>query len=148
MSRYEDEAYHVGFTGTRTIPKSRLAKVTRGITRALSDIVTDESDVILHHGDCIGADELAHGIALGLEIRVILHPPKDPKQRAWCKGAWKKRKLKPYLERNRDIVDESDILLAVPKDPNNEPSANRARNQGTWYTIRYARKRGVPVVII
>lgn len=48
---------------------------------------------------------------------------------------------KPPLERNRDIVDSCDVLLACPKTMDEE------QRSGTWATIRYARKVGRPVVI-
>ena len=47
---------------------------------------------------------------------------------------------KPYLDRNRDIVDACEVLLATPDGP------ERLRS-GTWSTVRYARKIGKPVEV-
>ena len=42
---------------------------------------------------------------------------------------------KPYLERNRNIVDNTTMLVAFP---NNNKELLKS---GTWSTIRYAKKR-------
>ena len=54
-------------------------------------------------------------------------------------------KPRPYLERNRDIVRACDRLVGCPKETV-EPSPGR--DQGTWSTVRYARRTGVPVTIL
>ena len=48
-----------------------------------------------------------------------------------------------YHERNRNIVDATDILVATPKE--NKGDIYRG---GTWYTINYAVSKGKPVYII
>ncbi len=52
------------------------------------------------------------------------------------------RKPKPYLKRNHDIVDESDILIGFPS------SEEERLRSGTWATVRYARKTGKRIYII
>jgi len=47
---------------------------------------------------------------------------------------------KPYHDRNRDIVDACDVLIATPDGP-------QRRHSGTWYTIDYARANRVAVVV-
>lgn len=86
----------------------------------------------MHHGDCIVGDWLAHRIGRELGLRMIGHPPDNPKKRAFCDFD-EIRPEKPYLERNRDIVDETDVLIGMPDGP------ERLRS-GTWSTIRYGRK--------
>lgn len=93
-----------------------------------------------HHGDCLGADEDAHNIVNNhikknmILANIIIHPPENEKLRAFCKNdELSIKKPKPYLERNQDIVDSSDILIACPNGEETERS-------GTWSTIRYARK--------
>ena len=49
---------------------------------------------------------------------------------------------KPYLERNKKIVNCCDILIAAPK------QINEVLRSGTWSTIRYAKKIGIEVFII
>jgi hypothetical protein len=88
----------------------------------------------LHHGDCVGGDKEAHAIGRELGLRIVIHPPINPKKRAWCQGD-EVRPEKDYLERNRDVVDETDVLYGLPK-------GLETRRSGTWSTIRYAKKRG------
>lgn len=138
----------IGFTGTRrgtTGPQQETLR--RILTGAL--IAGGE----MHHGDCVGADEEAHAIADSLGAAIYVHPPVDPSFRAYCDGRTTAyvAEPKPYLERNRDIVDESDVLVACPDGP-------ERRRSGTWATIRYARNPdphegsvvvlGVPVIVI
>ena len=49
---------------------------------------------------------------------------------------------KDYLDRNHDIVDQTDLLIATPKE-NTE-----VLRSGTWATIRYAKKINKPTWII
>ena len=95
---------------------------------------------ILHHGDCIGADEQAHRMAMKLSAHIVVHPPNDPKKRAFC---WRSSDspeviislTKPYLARNRTIVENArDGIIAAPR------SSQETIRSGTWYTVRYARK--------
>lgn len=94
-----------------------------------------------HHGDCIGADAEAHDIAEGLFWTPIIHPPSNPSKRAW-KKAPDIRKPKPYIERNHDIVDETEELIATPGEDTEQ------LRSGTWATVRYARKQRRMVTII
>ncbi len=94
----------------------------------------------LHHGDCQGGDEQADAIAVILGIRRIAHPPIARGLRAYCQCE-EIRTPAPYLTRNHTIVVEVDRLIATPDGP------SRLRS-GTWSTIRYARLRQVPIVII
>ena len=52
------------------------------------------------------------------------------------------REEKPYLDRNKDIVDETNILMACPN------KAEEVQRSGTWSTVRYARKVGKAVLIV
>lgn len=124
----------IGFTGTQ-----------RGITRlqqsALESVLTQALNVKeFHHGDCVGADATASRIANDFNIRVIIHPPVDPKKRAFCIGYT--MKPKPYLNRNHDIVNACDLLIATPGEKQEQ------LRSGTWSTIRYATKKGKPTLII
>lgn len=127
--------YRFGFTGTRhgmTEPqKSAMRQFLRG---GLGE---------LHHGDCIGADSQAHDIADECGYAIIIHPPKDYKLRAWRKVLLHMmRPENSHFARNRCIVDETVALIATPFDAEEQPKG------GTWYTIRYARKRNKTVVLI
>lgn len=102
--------------------------------------------VQVHHGDCIGADEQFHYLCQALRpsrgLAIIVHPPINDSKRAWVKGATLTVAAKPYLERNRDVVNAGDVLLATPKE-----DAETVRS-GTWTTIRYARGLNCPICII
>jgi len=97
----------------------------------------------LHHGDCVGADVEADSIARELELDVVVHPPSDSRLRAFCARpgdvVWQPA---PYLERNRDIVDSTDRLVAAPRSDEEE------LRSGTWATVRYARKVGRPATVL
>lgn len=127
------DAMKIGFTGTR-----------RGMTQAqkmvLKDLLIQSHAQWLLHGDCVGADEEAHALALAAGIFVEIHPPIEPKHRAFLEPS-AMHEPRPYLDRNHDIVEACDVLIAAPFGP------ERLRS-GTWATVRYARKIGKPVVII
>ena len=131
----------VAFTGTR-----------QGITleqkTTLLFFLLEKQPEEFHHGDCVGADEQAHVILRGDEFlglqtpcRIIVHPPDNPRHRAYCRGDVI-LPAQPYLMRNRDIVDDCDILIACPKED------QEVLRSGTWSTVRYASKQGKPIKII
>jgi hypothetical protein len=103
-----------------------------------------KDSVELHHGCCIGGDATAAKLAKGLGYRVVAHPPikKALMSQESLHISDEVREDKDYLDRNRDIVDESDILIALPQ--------NYTENirHGTWYTYRYAKNTKVPTIII
>jgi predicted Rossmann fold nucleotide-binding protein DprA/Smf involved in DNA uptake len=68
------------------------------------------------------------------------HPGPDGPARAYCE-AEEVRPQRPYLDRNRDIVAASDVLIACPKGP-------EQRRSGTWSTVRYARQARLPILIV
>jgi hypothetical protein len=128
----------VGFTGTQL-----------GMTRAQREAFTNQLNALwwegfteFHHGDCIGADEEAHYIAKSLGFRVVCHPPISTSKRAFCEGCDEEREPKGYLERDDDIAAETQILVATPKEKEEQ------LRSGTWTTVRYARKRGRPRVLV
>ena len=130
----------IGFTGTRY---GMTLKQKVNYVNKLKELNCEE----LHHGMCYGADNQAHCMAILNNIpKIVMHP------------ATISKKYKPYyhnslteivelsekqpLERNHDIVDATDILLATPK------TKEEVLRSGTWATIRYARKKGKAVVIL
>lgn len=135
---------NLGFTGTRNgMTEAQWHWTKRTIRQYL-----DPDQNTLHHGCCIGADSQAHMLALMIRrnsetdyLAIVTHPPANNKYRAHLRGADKEWTPRPYLERNRDIVDCSDRLIACPAGPEGQRS-------GTWATIRYARKKWIPITII
>lgn len=124
----------IGVTGTRKkVLPAQVGTFTWLIRQELERAA--DGRVELHHGDCIEADYLMHCVAKGLGCRTVIHPPRDPKYRAWCVGdeMWPE---KEYLTRNRDIVECGRIMIAMPNEDEEQ------LRSGTWSTIRYARKLG------
>jgi acetylornithine deacetylase/succinyl-diaminopimelate desuccinylase-like protein len=97
-----------------------------------------------HHGDCVGADSEAHDIAAKSGYPIVIHPPSYNSKRAFCEKISTAQVLSPkwYIDRNHDIVDSSEIVLAAPGE-----STEQLRS-GTWATIRYAKKKGKPLIIV
>lgn len=126
----------VGFTGTR-----------RGMTDAQKEGVLNllTAGGELHHGDCVGADEEADEIARVRWMRRIVHPPVDKAHRAFVDQPDELREPKTHFARNRDIVDETDRMIATPWQDVRPPPKTGG---GTWQTICYAEKRGKPVYIV
>jgi len=126
----------IGFTGTRK-------GMTREQMKALLKVLQDINFAEAHHGDCVGADEQFHRLVRIFfpDVVIVIHPPKNPKLRAFCKGDVIMPE-KDYLERNRDIVKNCDLLIACPKE------FHEVLRSGTWATVRYARKAGKPIIII
>lgn len=95
-----------------------------------------------HHGDCVGGDLAFHLVVEELrpDVELHVHPPTTPNKRAFCMGDVK-HEMKEYIDRNHDIVDACDILIACPK-------MKEVLRSGTWATVRYARKTGKPIAIL
>lgn len=145
----------VGFTGTRegmTDLQKAAVKALLTMLRAVSQ-GCDSGPDWFHHGDCIGADSDFHDICveMGFEDDIRIHPPENSKHRAYKFNAFDFRRVrdeKPYLERNRDIVEASrygGVLIACPKA---KPKDGEVVTGGTWYTVEYALKKRVPVIVV
>jgi len=124
------------------------------------------------HGDCTGADAEAHKIAEKYfetllahdehcEPKIVVHPALNPMKRAYVLGRkheflvggflqdgiiYDQVAPQKYLDRNKRIVDTTDILLACPKEQ------EMTMRSGTWATIRYAwsqvQRTGKKVIVI
>jgi hypothetical protein len=125
----------IGFTGTQ---QGMTSAQRYSVEELLQKLGGNE----FHHGDCIGADAQAHGIAYRIGYRIHIHPPVVSTKRAYCFHYDLMYTLKPYLDRNHDIVDACQVLVATPKE------FDEQLRSGTWATIRYARKRGVRVFLV
>ena len=130
----------IGFTGSRNGMTAMQRVACFGILRNLI-LSASGDEVELHHGDCVGSDFIVHSYALDtLPIKIVVHPPDINRFRAFSgRGILTSqhdkvvcREPKSYFTRNRDIIDETDILVATP--------ATEEEKGGTWYTINWARK--------
>ena len=133
----------IGITGTRTgATPEQFGSFATLVGELHAEGYTD-----LHHGDCVGVDEQAHNLALFLGLNIVIHPPIKRDFRAFCQGEPgfpPVETLEPdsYFSRSRQIVQDSDILLALPDSPVERPRS------GTWYTINYALAMGRHTIII
>ena len=96
-----------------------------------------------HHGDCIGVDtEMANTVRrMHPDCVIHSHPPLDKaKQGDFVSDVV--HKPAAFLYRNHRIVDAVQLLLAIPKEP------QETIRSGTWATIRYARKTDTPRLIL
>ena len=130
----------ISMTGTRQ--ELKLTKVQLENFKNLMIQYKEEGYTHLNHGDCIGADAIAHEMAVELGLEIIIHPPDDPKYRANCTtGNVEIMPEKSYRSRNQQIVNNGSVLLALSR-------GNREINySGTWMTVRMARKKGMPIVV-
>lgn len=94
----------------------------------------------LHHGDCVGADNTISEIAKSLNYKIVCHPPNIDTLRAFAPYD-EIRKPLSYFARNRNIVDETDILIVAPYQNARQPKG------GTWYTHDYAVKKNKTIKI-
>lgn len=128
----------IGFTGTQNGMSDQQVAQLRLLFESFSLRISE-----FHHGDCIGADEEAHGLALptlGIQ-KIWVHPPTCDKKRAFCQSP---NILEPaeYIARNHHIVDATDILIAAPQ------HIVETVRSGTWATVRYARKINKPYFLL
>jgi hypothetical protein len=132
----------LGFTGTR----NPITDNQRDILREWIGRAT-----VLHHGACINADQEAHQAALAAGINIVVHPPIDTSRMMtpdWNHACVEVRQHLPYHQRNRNIINASTCLLAMPNGPW-KPLG------GTWYCVdfasgrkdRFALTRRIPVTI-
>ena len=128
----------VGFTGTRqgfTEPQSN----------AFANLMRNAESVSeFQHGSCKGADIQA-AYRLPRRIKRVAHPGTDANGENPHYARDEKATIlepKPYLVRNHDIVDATQVLIACPAGMKEE------LRSGTWATVRYARKQGKAITII
>jgi hypothetical protein len=127
----------IAFTGTQ-----------RDMTTAQKEVLLsafigfrEGGSIWLHNGDCIEADEYAGKTWRMLGGLIHLHPPSKSDKRAWLKAELSEPPL-PYMRRNQNIANRGGALVATPRQMTEQP------NGGTWFTIRAARARRIPVMII
>lgn len=129
-----------GFTGTQAgMTVAQRNTVFTTMVEAVGEF--GREGVEARHGDCVGADRDFHLICKGLGLWIVGYPPIREDRRAWCDFN-EERAPREYLDRNKDIVNQSNVLVACPR------SAAEELRSGTWSTVRYARKVGVPVLLV
>ena len=124
----------IGVTGTREGANDKQLKLVAEYLISLGQ------GHELHHGDCKGVDVEIAAIARHLGWRIVCHPPLSKETQGFY-GGDEIRTPKGYLERDRQIVDETELLIVLPLQNEWQPRG------GTWYTHDYAVKKGKPVKI-
>lgn len=111
---------HIGFTGTRKGMSDTQKRAFEFTMRLFQGVL------VFHHGDCEGADKEAHRILKPMTwVSIRKHPAgSNP------------------LQRDREIVAAVSLLIAAPSG-----DLERLRS-GTWATVRYARAKGIPIVML
>lgn len=127
----------IAFTGTRR----ELPQPQRDALREELERRRAVGFHTLLHGDCVGADAAAHELATELTLAVHIFPPDKPGMRALCQGAAHTHEPRPYLVRNRLMVDRAEILIACP-------FGGEILRSGVWATVRYARKKNLPILCV
>lgn len=123
----------IGFTGTQKGMTKPQLEFIDGMLHSIKTM--GKYGIILHHGDCIGADKQIHNIVIRKKYGTVeIHPPVNASKRAFCQNYVKMHPEKGYLKRNKDIVNCSELMLATPC------SFKEEIRSGTWSTIRYAKK--------
>lgn len=120
---------NIGVTGTR----DGMNKIQEeNIKDILEKLIFEKeyTDRVFHHGQCIGVDVQAVKILKQFGFTIISHPPvkKDLLGISYNDLTYPP---KSYFARNRNIVDECNILFVVPKEN------QRQSKGGTWYTHDY-----------
>lgn len=125
----------IGFTGTREgmtdMQLFHLEKLLREM----------RGPIEAHHGDCVGADKEFHEICRNLNVyKVVVHPPKDNKLRAYCAGDVV-MPVHTYSVRNFNIVMASELVIGAP-------FLTYYQRGGTWQTIGLARSNGRQNIVL
>lgn len=129
----------IGFTGSRTGLSSQQRTA---LLRVLMDLAPDKIEV--HHGMCVGADQdfnsLVRNQYASEERLIVGHPPINNRYLGDM-HVDVLRDVKEYMERNRDIVKETVLLIACPNAPERQRS-------GTWATVRFARSTNKRIITV
>lgn len=134
----------IGFTGTQ---KGMTARQFYWLSKTLIKLASSETLTKAHHGDCIGADDEFHFLLcldeafMWKNVIIEIHPSTIESKRAFNKADIIHDPKAP-LERNKNIVDASDLLIATPKEK------EEVLRSGTWSTIRHVRKLKKEIIII
>lgn len=144
----------IGITGTRdgmTLDQEYMFRQT------IIKLDNEERITELRGGDCIGVDDEAinlmyeyrEGELLIIEkgrlpspLKLICHPPIKEELRAFNPHYDLILPAKSYHARNKDIVDNSDVVIVIPKEISWQSKG------GTWMTHDYAVKKGKRVIVM
>ena len=108
---------------------------------------SDRGDQITQ-GGCIGADAIAMIVArlvFDRPIHTVLPADHSKVFAGWRRYTTTWEQMPDgtsYMDRNDRLVEQIDKLIAFPME------ATEVLRSGTWSTIRRARRKGIPVIIV
>lgn len=108
---------------------------------AVEDWLLHNQPEFVHHGSCVGADYEFHKISRHLNLKIKGHPPINTSLMVMLDFD-EENGPKSYLIRNADIVNETELLIACPKEDSIQFKG------GTWHTYHYANRRNKYIIII
>lgn len=130
-----------GVTGTRVGMTDEQRAAFRNWIEGWGEILLEE----FHHGSCQGVDVEAARIVRELvpACYIVAHPGPDGDPCQESSGVDNEtRPPLTHFARNRNIVNETDWLAALPRELERQPRG------GTWYTVGYAEKSRKPLALI
>ena len=134
--------FHLGVTGTRSgMTDYQRKNMVELISYAIDVGLERGGETYFHHGDCVGVDAQAAQIAKDLGCIVVGHPPVKDNLRAFFDDD-ETLPVKGYFQRNRDIVESSELLSVVPW------QMEWSNTGGTWYTHDYAIKKNKELIVL
>lgn len=117
---------NIGFTGTREgCSEEQLSTLKKIMEKA-------PKDAKCNHGDCVGADKDFGRLCESLDLEIVTYPGSP--------GS--------YLKRNREIVENSQVMIACPLDNKLQRHEQYWKKGGTWYTAQHARSKAKPLILI
>lgn len=134
----------VGISGTR---QGMTEQQISTFDIVLNKLRLKHESVELHHGDCVGCDQQIHKHINENQLvtKIVIHPPLNSSLRAYCEQDCVEVELLPekhYLERNKNIVANSTIMIIVPKE------FEETVRSGTWMSYRTAKKLNKKIILI
>jgi hypothetical protein len=134
------DALVIGFTGARAGMTPAQAHAVDALLGRIAESHPTRPLCGLH-GDCIGADADFDAICKRRAIAVKIRPASIAGMRAGCDSE-ALAEPRPPLVRNREIVADSELLLACPRTREEVPRS------GVWATIRAMRRTGRPLYLV
>lgn len=130
----------IGFTGTRIGMTDWQRRAFLRLLEHYSrqDIHLDGIEIL--HGCCVGSDAQVHELALKVGCPVHGYPADHPLRDLTLDGFATLAEPAAPLDRNRVIVERSDLMIAAPASGN--------IRGGTWRTIRLAVELGKLVHVL
>lgn len=125
---------NLGITGTRYgMNKAQQKAFITTVSKLLEKYPTLNT---FHQGCCIGVDTESARLMKNLYGFIVIdHPPTNKSLVGDFVGD-QAREDKNYLARNRDIVNESQVMIAIT----NQMTMPEPPSGGTWYTLNYSIK--------